>query len=68
MLAMSKSCWNCGKNLEILRSQLTGNKYCAACGAAADGVSRITGVNEPQRPARRNDRVKDRNKDDPPNN
>ena len=37
-----KHCWNCERALQPLRSKLTAIEYCAACGAAIDGVGWIS--------------------------
>jgi hypothetical protein len=36
-----KYCWNCERALQPLRSKRSGIEYCAACGAAIDGVGWI---------------------------
>ena len=37
-----KHCWNCERALQPLRSKRSGIEYCAACGAAIDGVGWIS--------------------------
>ena len=37
-----KHCWNCERALQPLRSERSGIEYCAACGAAMDGVGWIS--------------------------
>ena len=37
-----KHCWNCQRALQPLRSKRSGIEYCAACGAAIDGVGWIS--------------------------
>jgi hypothetical protein len=37
-----KHCWNCELELQPIRSKRSGIEYCAACGAAIDGVGWIS--------------------------
>jgi ribosomal protein L37AE/L43A len=70
MITMGKRCWNCGRTITPLRSVRTGIEYCAACGAATDGVGWINAMNEVfgvMRTALRDDKVKNPRDGDLPN-
>lgn len=42
---LSKTCWNCKAEIDILQSPRTGIEYCASCGAAMEGVGWIATMN-----------------------